>query len=45
MKCKITKAEIKPFMTFGKMPIANAFVKKDDFDKAQIDIKNLEYFK
>ena len=33
MKCKITKAEIKPFMTFGKMPIANAFVKKDDFDK------------
>ena len=33
MKCKITKAEIKPFMTFGEMPIANAFVKKDDFDK------------
>ena len=28
MKCKITKTKIKPFMSFGKMPIANAFIKK-----------------
>ena len=33
MKCKITKDKINPFMTFGKMPIANGFVKKEDFDK------------
>jgi|TARA_B110000259_G_C14025421_1_gene404524 methylation protein EvaC len=33
MKCKITGAQLKPFMTFGKMPIANAFVKKENFDK------------
>ena len=28
MKCKITNKNIKPFMTFGKMPIANGFIKK-----------------
>ena len=33
MKCKITKKKIKPFMSFGNMPIANGFVKKDDFKK------------
>ena len=33
MKCKITGAQLKPFMTFGKMPIANAFVEKKNFDK------------
>jgi len=33
MKCKITKKKIEPFMSFGNMPIANGFVKKDDFKK------------
>ena len=33
MKCKITNSEITPFMSFGKMPIANAFIKKEDFKK------------
>ena len=33
MKCKITNKIIEPFMSFGKMPIANGFVKKEDFDK------------
>ena len=33
MKCKITQSPIKPFMSFGKMPIANGFLKKDNFDK------------
>ena len=31
MKCKITNKDIKPFMSFGKMPIANGFIKKEDF--------------
>ena len=26
MKCRICEADVKPFMTFGKMPIANAFL-------------------
>lgn len=33
MKCKITQSPIKPFMSFGKMPIANGFLKKNNFDK------------
>jgi len=33
MKCKITNTEITPFMSFGKMPIANAFVEKENFNK------------
>ena len=33
MKCKITKKKIKPFMSFGKMPIANNFLKKNQFKK------------
>ena len=32
MKCKITNKKIRPFMSFGKMPIANGFIKKEDFD-------------
>ena len=32
MKCKITNEEIEPFMTFGKMPLANAFLNKKDFN-------------
>jgi len=33
MKCKITKLPIEPFMSFGKMPIANGFLKKNEFDQ------------
>jgi methylation protein EvaC len=33
MKCKVSKATIKPFMTFGKMPMANGFLKKKDFKR------------
>ena len=33
MKCKITGKQINPFMSFGKMPIANGFLNKDKFDK------------
>ena len=33
MKCKITSNKITPFMSFGKMPIANGFLKKEDFEK------------
>ena len=33
MICKITNKRIRPFMTFGKMPIANGFLKKRDFKK------------
>jgi methylation protein EvaC len=31
MICKITKEKIKPFMSFGKMPIANGFLNKNQF--------------
>ena len=31
MKCKINKTEMKPFMSFGKMPIANGFLNKEQF--------------
>ena len=33
MICKITKKKLKPIMSFGKMPIANGFVSKDNFKK------------
>ncbi len=33
MKCKITGDKISPFMSFGKMPSANGFLDKKDFDK------------
>ena len=33
MKCKITDEKIKPFMSFGKMPLANGFLKKEEFEK------------
>ena len=33
MKCKITNKLIEPFMSFGKMPIANGFIEKKDFSK------------
>tara|TARA_B100000780_G_scaffold112564_1_gene78835 strand:+ start:1916 stop:3115 length:1200 start_codon:yes stop_codon:yes gene_type:complete len=31
MKCKITSSEMSPFMSFGKMPIANGFLQKENF--------------
>ncbi len=31
MKCKITNKPIQPFMSFGKMPIANGFIEKKNF--------------
>src|SRR6056300_1607387 len=33
MFCKITEKKIKPFMSFGKMPIANGFLKSKNFKK------------
>ena len=33
MKCKVTNKLIKPFMSFGQMPIANGFIKQEDFSK------------
>ena len=33
MICKITGKKIKPFMSFGKMPIANGFLSKKNFKK------------
>ena len=32
MKCKVTGKKISPFMSFGRMPIANGFINKDHFD-------------
>ena len=32
MKCKITGKKIDPFMSFGKMPIANGFLNKNKFN-------------
>jgi methylation protein EvaC len=32
MKCKITGNKLSPFMSFGKMPSANGFLDKKDFD-------------
>ena len=31
MNCKLTDKKIKPFMSFGKMPLANGFLNKDEF--------------
>ena len=33
MLCKVTREKIKPFMSFGKMPIANGFLYKRNFKK------------
>jgi SAM-dependent methyltransferase len=32
MKCKLTNKKIIPFMSFGKMPLANGFLKESDFE-------------
>ena len=31
MKCKVTNKSITPFMSFGKMPIANGFLDKKEW--------------
>ena len=31
MKCKLTNKEIMPFMSFGKMPLANGFLNESEF--------------
>ena len=31
MKCKLTGKKIKPFMSFGKMPLANGFLSMEEF--------------
>ena len=31
MKCKLTSKNIKPFMSFGKMPLANGFLEENEF--------------
>ena len=31
MKCKLTNKTLKPFMSFGQMPLANGFLHKNDF--------------
>ncbi len=33
MKCKITNTPLEPFMSFGKMPIANGFIDEKNFSK------------
>jgi methylation protein EvaC len=33
MKCKFSQKKISPFMSFGKMPMANQFLTKDQFAK------------
>lgn len=33
MKCKFCEGKITPFMSFGQMPMANGFLKKEDFKK------------
>ena len=33
MRCKVDKNKIKPFMSFGKMPMANGFLLKKDFKR------------
>ena len=32
MICKLSKKKILPFMSFGKMPIANGFIEKKNFN-------------
>ena len=32
MKCKLTNKKIKPFMSFGKMPLANGFLNENEFE-------------
>ena len=31
MKCKLSDKKINPFMSFGKMPLANGFLNEEEF--------------
>ena len=33
MKCRITKEKCRIFLNLGKMPIANGFLKEEEFNK------------
>ena len=48
MISKLTNKEIKPFMTFGKMSIANGFLNREKIGKyspgKHIPIKAMDYF-
>ena len=33
MKCKVSDQQIKPFISFGKMPMANGFLDKKNFKR------------
>ena len=33
MRCKITNKQLNPLMSFGKMPIANGFIDKENISK------------
>ena len=49
MKCKITRKKIIPFMSFGKMPIANGFLNKKILKRIFYELKvgfskNFHYF-
>ena len=33
MRCKVSGLKIKPFMSFGRMPMANGFLSKKNFKK------------
>ena len=39
MKCKVSGKNIKPFMSFGKMPMANGFLGSNEF-KDEFDFVN-----
>ena len=51
MKCKVSGQKIKPFMSFGKMPMANGFLDKKNFNNEffyKLDVgfcKKIIYFK
>ena len=50
MKCKITNEEIKPFMSFDKMPPVNGFLEKKDFKNVtfydmEVDFSEKEFLK
>ena len=36
MKCRIDKSPCRVFLDFGKMPIANGFLKRKEFKKKNI---------
>ena len=49
MKCKVTNNQLDPFMSFGKMPIANGFIEEKTFPKnfliwRLVSIKICPYF-